>query len=174
MVISDQEERPETDRIRLRSLFLPLMLEQLLNIAVGMADTVMVSSAGEAAVSGISLVDQLNVLLIQVFAALSTGGTVVASQYLGRGKRENAIKTGMHLVYACFLVSLLVAVPCLFFRRPILSKVFGGITPRSWMRLRCIFSFRPCPIPCWLSTIPERRCSGAWEKCRCPSGSRCL
>ena len=61
-----------------------MVLEQLLLVTVGMADTVMVSTVGEAAVSGISLVDQVNVLLIQIFAALATGGAVVASQYLGR------------------------------------------------------------------------------------------
>ena len=67
-----------------------MVLEQLLLVTVGMADTVMVSTVGEAAVSGISLVDQVNVLLIQIFAALATGGAVVASQYLGRRDRENA------------------------------------------------------------------------------------
>ena len=69
-----------------------MVLEQLLLVTVGMADTVMVSTVGEAAVSGISLVDQVNVLLIQIFAALATGGAVVASQYLGRRDRENACR----------------------------------------------------------------------------------
>ena len=70
-----------------------MVLEQLLLVTVGMADTVMVSTVGEAAVSGISLVDQVNVLLIQIFAALATGGAVVASQYLGRRDRENACRS---------------------------------------------------------------------------------
>ena len=60
-----------------------MVLEQLLLVTVGMADTVMVSTVGEAAVSGISLVDQVNVLLIQIFAALATGGDVVAGSNLG-------------------------------------------------------------------------------------------
>ena len=68
----------------------PLVIEQFLLMTVGMADTVMVTSTGQAAVSGVSLVDNVNQLLLQVFAALSTGGAVVVSQYLGRREAENA------------------------------------------------------------------------------------
>ena len=74
--------RPVFTGQELRKLILPLVLEQFLAVTVGMADTMMVSTVGEAAVSGISLVDQANLLLIQVFAAMATGGAVVASQYL--------------------------------------------------------------------------------------------
>ena len=67
----------------LRKLIIPLIIEQILAIAVGMADTIMVSAAGEAAVSGVSLVDTVNILLINVFSALATGGAVVSGQFLG-------------------------------------------------------------------------------------------
>ena len=68
----------------LKKLILPLIMEQLLAILVGMLDTVMISGVGEAAVSGVSLVDNINILIIQVFAALATGGAVVAGHALGQ------------------------------------------------------------------------------------------
>ena len=92
-------------------LILPLVLEQLLLVTVGMADTVMVSTVGEAAVSGISLVDQVNVLLIQIFAALATGGAVVASQ----------------LVYATFGMAVAIGALVLVLNRHILRLVFGNV-----------------------------------------------
>ena len=70
----------------LRKLIIPLIIEQILAIAVGMADTIMVSAAGEAAVSGVSLVDTVNILLINVFSALATGGAVVSGHFLGKKK----------------------------------------------------------------------------------------
>ena len=74
----------------LRRLIIPLVIEQFLLMTVGMADTVMVTTVGESAVSGVSLVDNINTLLLQIFAALSTGGAVIVSQYLGRRDQENA------------------------------------------------------------------------------------
>ena len=67
----------------LAALILPLIVEQFLAVLVGMADTVMVTATGENAVSAVSLVDTLNVLLIQVFSAMGAGGAIIAAQYLG-------------------------------------------------------------------------------------------
>ena len=78
-----------TDRELVR-LMIPLVIEQLLLMTVGMADTMMVTTAGEAVVSGVSLVDNINILIINIFSALSTGGAVVVAQYLGRREPENA------------------------------------------------------------------------------------
>ena len=72
----------------LKKLIIPLLFEQALAITVGMADTVMISSAGEAAVSGVSLIDMFNNLIISVLAALATGGAVVTSQFLEPGKKR--------------------------------------------------------------------------------------
>ena len=77
-----QKERLFTNR-QLLTLLWPLIIEQMLEILVGMADTVMVSSVGEAAISGVSLVDMINQLIITLFGALATGGAVVTSQHLG-------------------------------------------------------------------------------------------
>ena len=70
----------------------PLIIEQLLAILVGMADSIMVSSVGEAAVSGVSLVDTIFILLINIFAALATGGAVVSGQYIGKRRPEEGCK----------------------------------------------------------------------------------
>lgn len=116
-------------RKALMQLILPLVLEQFLSVAIGMADTIMVSTAGEAAVSGISLVDSLNILLIQVFSALATGGAVVCSQYIGRQDRKMACNAARQLYYSVFFVASLVALVCLCFRDGLLRLVFGSIEP---------------------------------------------
>lgn len=124
---STTASRPLFDRRALTALILPLVVEQFLAMAIGAADTVMVSSCGEAAVSGISLVDSINVLLIQVFSALATGGAVVSAQYLGMGKHEEAKDSARHLIFVVLVVSLVIAVFSLLTHQPLLRAIFGSI-----------------------------------------------
>ena len=111
----------------LRKLIIPLVLEQTLAITVGMADTMMISSVGEAAVSGVSLVDMLNNLIISVLAALATGGAVVTSQYIGAGKKEEACRSARQLIYTAGLITIGISLLVILANRPILKLFFGKI-----------------------------------------------
>lgn len=108
-------------------LIWPLIVEQLLHITVGMADIMMVSTLGEASVSGVSLVDAIMILIIQVFAALGTGGAVVASQYVGRKDEQLAGKTARQLLYVIVVISMILVVFGRFAQDALLSLVFGNI-----------------------------------------------
>ena len=111
------------------SLLWPLIIEQLLAVSVGMADTVMVASVGESAVSAVSLVDTINLLLHTAMAALATGGAVVASQYLGRRENKKASEAAQQLVYAVFALACLLMVATLLLRMPMLHAIFGHVEP---------------------------------------------
>ena len=127
MTDASTTSRPLFNRQQLISLFLPLVAEQALSISIGLADTLMVSSVGEAAVSGVSLVDSFNVLMIQLLSALATGGAVVASQYMGRRDQESAQRSAAQLYSVLAISTVAVGVLCLALSRPILRGVFGSI-----------------------------------------------
>lgn len=111
----------------LRRLILPLIMEQLLAILVGMLDTVMISGVGEAAVSGVSLVDNINILVINIFAALATGGAVVAGHALGQKNREQAGKSAWQMVLFLLYSSAAMTVILLALHKTILRAVFGQV-----------------------------------------------
>lgn len=115
------------DNKSLASLIIPLVIEQLLAVLVGMADSVMVANVGEAAVSGVSLVDNIMVLLINIFAALATGGAVIAGQYLGRKKEEKACQSATQLVWFITICSVIITVIIYIAKDFILHGVFGKI-----------------------------------------------
>lgn len=113
----------------LRKLIIPLVFEQLLAILVGMVDTVMIAGVGEAAVSGVSLVDTINILVINITAALATGGAVAAGHYLGQKDSENASRSAWQLLLFSAVLSVVVTVVFLMAHRPVLRVIFGQAEP---------------------------------------------
>ncbi len=114
-------------RKQLIKLILPLVVEQFLAMTIGIADTLMVATCGEAAVSGISLVDSINILLINIFSALATGGAIVCSQYIGKEQPENARKAAKQLVLITAILSVAIMIACLLSQRGLLRVLFGSI-----------------------------------------------
>jgi putative MATE family efflux protein len=111
----------------LYTLIIPLIIEQVLMVSIGMADTVMIASAGESAVSAISLVDSITILIVQLFAAFATGGAVVASQYLGNKDHASANAAAKQLILLSLLASITLLILCMPFRKQIISFIFGSI-----------------------------------------------
>ena len=111
----------------LRKLILPLIMEQLLAILVGMLDTVMISGVGEAAVSGVSLVDNINILVIQVFSALATGGAVAAGHALGQRREEEAGRSAWQMVLFLLYASAVTTTVLLVWHKSILRVIFGQV-----------------------------------------------
>lgn len=111
----------------LKKLILPLIMEQLLAILVGMLDTVMISGVGEAAVSGVSLVDNINILVIQVFSALATGGAVAAGHALGQRNEEEAGRSAWQMVLFLLYASVVTTVILLVWHKGILRVIFGQV-----------------------------------------------
>jgi putative MATE family efflux protein len=117
------------DNAALFRLLWPLIVEQILNVTIGIADTVMVSTVGETAVSGVSLVDAINVLLVIAFGALATGGSVVVSQYIGRKDPKNASRASKQLMYVSVFVSLIIMGFALCTYRVLLRLIYGELAP---------------------------------------------
>ncbi len=113
----------------LKKLVIPLIIEQLLAVGVGMIDTIMISGVGEAAVSGVSLVDNVNVLLINIFSAIATGGAIVAGHFLGSKDEDGAGRTAGQLVLFSGVASVVIMTLFLLLYKVILTKVFGQIEP---------------------------------------------
>jgi putative MATE family efflux protein len=112
---------------RLFTLFWPLIIEQLLMVMMGIVDMVMVSYVGEHAVSGISLVESINFLMITAFNAISTGGSVVISQYLGRKNEKNACDSAKQLIYISAIISASLMIFTIFTRQLMLKTIYGNI-----------------------------------------------
>lgn len=113
--------------LQLRKMIIPLFVEQFLVLLVGISDTFMISYAGEAAVSGVSLVNSFNTIFIYIFTALAAGGAVVISQLIGRGRRETGSEASSQLLMFSTVFSLLLTAVVLLGGQNMLSLLFGRV-----------------------------------------------
>lgn len=123
----------------LRKLVIPLMIEQFLASLMGTVDTMMVSTVGSAALGGVSLVDSVNKLVIFLFTALATGGTVICSQYLGRGDRENASRSARQVLLTAVAMAGVVTLTLLFTYKGLLRLIFGSVEADVMYAARAYF-----------------------------------
>ena len=131
---------------QLKDMILPLLMEQFLLMLVGLADTMVVSYAGEAAVSGVSLVNSFNTIFINLFTALASGGAVVVSQYIGRRDMKMASESSSQLLMAATVFAVVISIPVLIWKVPLLKGLFGKVEPdvmeacKTYLRIS-VYSF---------------------------------
>lgn len=123
----DQDSKMLFSRRDLIRIVLPLALQGILSVAIGMVDSMMVSNKGEAAFAGVSLVGSLDTVLITLFGALTSGGSVVLAQAMGRKDRDHACNAAKQLVYAASIAAALITAVVLIFRVPLLNLLFGDV-----------------------------------------------
>lgn len=128
-------------------LLVPLVVEQLLNSLMGTADSIMVSNVGSAAISAVSLVDSINILVIQAFYALAAGGTIVCSQYIGQRDKKNAEESARQLVFVVASISTAVMAVCLLTRGPFLRLIFGSVEADVMEAARIYFFYTALSFP---------------------------
>ncbi len=113
----------------LKKMIIPIFLEQLLLALVGIVDVFIIGFVGEAAVSGVSLVNSFNAIFLNLFLALASGGAVVISQYIGKKNVEYANRSATQLLLSSILLSVFVAILILIFNESILRAMFGRVEP---------------------------------------------
>ena len=124
-----ETKKPLFSKSDLVAIALPLIIQQVLAVTIGMVDTLMVSSAGEAAVSGVSLVNSLDTMLVIAFGALVSGGAVVVAQFLGQQNREGALSAAKQLTYATTAVALFISVAVIILEDFLMGLLFGDVEP---------------------------------------------
>lgn len=132
---------------QLYKLIIPLIIEQILAVTVGMADIMMIAGAGEAAISGVSLVDTLNVLLINIFSALATGGAVVSAQYIGHKEQGKACKSADQLLLIAGTISFVIMIIALIGNGMILRLIYGDINAEVMKNARIYFYITALSFP---------------------------
>ena len=129
------------------SLLIPVVLEQLLNSIMGTADTMMVSNVGSAAISAVSLVDSINVLVIQAFSALAAGGAIICAQYIGQRNKEKANESARQVLFIITAISVAVSLICLVFQKPLLRLIFGSVEPAVMSASETYFFYTALSFP---------------------------
>ena len=129
------------------ALLVPVVLEQLLNSIMGTADTMMVSNVGSAAISAVSLVDSINILVIQAFSALAAGGAIVCAQYIGQQNHKKANESARQVLFIITAISVAVSLLCLVFQRPLLRLIFGSVEVEVMRNSRIYFFFTALSFP---------------------------
>lgn len=132
---------------QLVALMWPLLLEQFLAITVGLADSLMVATVGDAAISAVSLVDSISNLMIYVFSAMATGGAAVAGQYIGQRQKEDACHAGQQLIALLGAVSVFFVALLYLFRAQILTVMFGHIEPDVMAATNTYYLYVMASIP---------------------------
>lgn len=131
----------------IRNLLIPVVLEQLLNSIMGTADTMMVSNVGSAAISAVSLVDSINVLVIQAFSALAAGGAIVCAQYIGQRNKEKANESARQVLFIITAISVAVSLICLVFQKPLLRLIFGSVEAEVMRASEIYFFYTALSFP---------------------------
>jgi putative MATE family efflux protein len=113
------------DYKQMTAIFIPILVDQACLILMSLLNTAMVSSAGVAAVSAVSMVDSLNIFLVNVFIAVATGGTVIVAQYKGSGNSAMVSKTAAQAISAVTIFSVVLSAVVIVFHMPVLNVLFG-------------------------------------------------
>ena len=142
----EQQQHMFTNRM-IRNLLIPVVLEQLLNSIMGTADTMMVSNVGSAAISAVSLVDSINVLVIQAFSALAAGGAIVCAQYIGQRNKEKANESARQVLFIITAISIAVSLICLVFQKPLLRLIFGSVEAEVMRASETYFFYTALSFP---------------------------
>ncbi len=140
-------KKPLFSNSDLVKIALPLIIQQVLAVTIGMVDTIMVSSAGEAAVSGVSLVNSLDTMLVIAFGALVSGGAVIVAQFLGQGNREGALSSAKQLLYSSAAVALIISVTVMILQNFLLNLLFGDVEPDVMQSAKDYFVFVALSFP---------------------------
>lgn len=141
-----EQQHMFTNRM-IRNLLVPVVLEQILNLIMGTADTMMVSNVGSAALSAVSLVDSINILLIQAFSALAAGGAIVCAQYIGQKNYEKANMSARQVLFIITAISVAVSAVCLIFQKPLLRLIFGSVEADVMRASETYFFFTALSFP---------------------------